>query len=391
MQRLLHFFIPILLVLFAWSCVRTDGKEIDRVIEQTKSAFAPDKRTAIFHVGAVRKDGQWVLEGEVMSEEVRQFLADSLEAMGISFLDSILVLPAPALGDNTYGIVRLSVCNIRAEPRHSAEMVTQELLGNILRVWKASGEWYYVQTPDGYLGWVDLTAFYPTNEAFIARWKRRPKFVVTHPFTQLLEWPEPNAPMVMDLVAGNILAKDRRPDVDGYRAVLTVDGRSGFVGKEHLVEEDSMARIYPAQGTALIGTAQKFLGIPYLWGGTSPKGFDCSGYTQLIYALHGIDLQRDASMQVAQGRELGDSLALDEYCPGDLLFFGRHTEDGRERVTHVALYLGDGKIIHAAGEVRVQSLDSNDADFAPDRFASFLRARRILADESCNQEAQSGN
>ena len=131
----------------------------------------------------------------------------------------------------------------------------------------------------------------------------------------------------------------------------------------------------------LLTTGYRFLGVPYMWGGTSIKNVDCSGFTRSVYFANGVLLPRNASQQARIGEDVGifkDNGDVDwsGLLPGDLLFWGKAaTDTTRERITHVGMYIGDGKFIHSAQVVRVNSLDSSAADFYNRKP---VRARRIV-------------
>jgi cell wall-associated NlpC family hydrolase len=121
----------------------------------------------------------------------------------------------------------------------------------------------------------------------------------------------------------------------------------------------------------LTATGLRFLGIPYLWGGSTPKGFDCSGLVQRIYRLQGLILPRDSDMQAHFGQEKKVD-SLEDLAPGDLLFFGR----AAQRITHVAMALPDRLFLHAHGQVRVNSVDPAHPLFE----ASLARDWRLTRD-----------
>ena len=129
----------------------------------------------------------------------------------------------------------------------------------------------------------------------------------------------------------------------------------------------------------LVVTAKRFMGVPYLWGGTSAKGMDCSGFTKTVFFLNGIDLLRDSSKQARQGAAVPLDAELSQLKKGDLLFFGRGARGGRpERVAHVGIYLGDKLFIHSSERVRISSLDPQSPLRDENRIRSLLRARRVL-------------
>jgi cell wall-associated NlpC family hydrolase len=129
----------------------------------------------------------------------------------------------------------------------------------------------------------------------------------------------------------------------------------------------------------MVKMAKTLVGVSYLWGGKSPKAIDCSGLTSLLYFFQGIILQRDASQQIKNGELISDALKVKNLKTGDLLFFGKHATDSLpERASHVAFYIGNGKIIHASGLVKISSLYKEEPDFETRYLNAFLKARRIV-------------
>ncbi|MCK9629778.1 MAG: C40 family peptidase, partial [Bacteroidales bacterium] len=127
-----------------------------------------------------------------------------------------------------------------------------------------------------------------------------------------------------------------------------------------------------------INTARQFVGFPYMWGGTSIKALDCSGFTKTTYYLNGVILERDASQQA----KFGDSISLANNFAalqaGDLLFFGsKATKDKKERISHVAIYIGKGEFIHSATSVRINSLLPDAANYY-EGSTRLVRARRVI-------------
>jgi cell wall-associated NlpC family hydrolase len=122
-------------------------------------------------------------------------------------------------------------------------------------------------------------------------------------------------------------------------------------------------------------------GSPYLWGGTSVKAPDCSGFVKTVYFMGGVILARDASLQFLHGSEVDISSGLNDLEPGDLLFFGRPTGSGAKRITHVGFYLGNTEVIHSSGMVRINSLDSTRSNYNPYLRETLQGARRIIGEK----------
>jgi hypothetical protein len=371
-------FIAFCAILFS-ACGKDEKPDVvTEKIAELKAQFAPDKRVSIFNIEVQSKANPIILKGETQYPEAKETLKTFLDTSGITFLDSIVLLPDPDLGGTHFGVVRLPVCNIRTTPKHTAELSTQATLGTPLRIWKKLGDWYYIQTPDRYLGWLDGAGLTPMQVEQYRQWIGRQKRIVTARHSFVYAKADARSSIVTNAIAGNILAQTGGVE-NGYQMVGLPDGRQGFIRLHDTDIFGDWLESRTFTDSAILVTANRFMGVPYLWGGTSPNGFDCSGFTKTVFFLNGLVLPRDASQQVNVGVDLGTELDFGKWLPGDLLFFGRSkNEESPEKITHVAIYLGNGKIIHSAGNVKIESLKRTDPDFAPHRYDSFVRAKRML-------------
>ena len=328
----------------------TGNGMIGDLIKEARQQLAPDRRTTVFDVHAETRGTVTILTGEIHNAALKEQLISLLKSQGVtSIVDSITALPHSSLGEKTYAVVSLSVANIRTRPDHPAEMGTQAILGTPLRVLKNErGGWFYVQTPDEYLGWTDDRIVLMTETEFAA-WRHLPKVIITTEYTIAREKPEAGSQAVSDLVAGCLLAL--KAEAGAFYEVGYPDGRTAFVRKEEAAPYAQWLDRVQATPETIVGTAKRFFGVPYLWGGTSTKCMDCSGFTKTVYFLNGVLLPRDASQQVLVGNLVETNGDVD-LRPGDLLFFGfKATPERRERVTHVAISLGGKRFIHSSGGV----------------------------------------
>jgi cell wall-associated NlpC family hydrolase len=343
-------------------------------IEAVRQQFSPDKRTVLFQV---TPNGQ-VLRGETNTPAAKATLLTRLTSAGLTFTDSIQVLPEASLQGKHQAVVTLSVANLRSEPKHPAELATQATMGTPLNVYKYKDGWYLVQTPDKYLAWVDAAGIKLMDAPAFAAWQQKEKLLYTQLFGFAQASAGPKSATVSDLVYGDVLALKSKSKT--HYEVEFPDGRTGFVPMaDAVLYKEWVATRQPSEEN-LVASAKRLMGLPYLWGGTSLKGVDCSGFTKTVYFMNGLILPRDASQQVHVGELLDTQQGFQNLRPGDLLFFGVPAKDGKsERVVHVGMWIGNNEFIHSAGRVRISSMDPKAANFDAYELNRFLRAKRIPA------------
>ncbi len=336
--------------------------------------YVPDLREGIFDAEIISGGSALTLKGETSVPEAKEAIIGLLNQAGVNFIDSLKVLPDTSEIKETWGLVNVSVCNIRFFSSYDAEMVSQALMGTPVKILKRNNGWLLVQTPDMYLGWVDSDAIVFTSVGGHDIWKSSSRLFYTGKTGDIYSDRSMNR-VISDIVAGCILEVTGN-QISGYEVKLP-DGRIGYIPVDKAILLDQLSVKTFLNSTNLLSTAESFMGIPYLWGGASSKGFDCSGFVKTIYFLNGIILDRDASQQFQNGMRLRRGSFPDSLKTGDLLFFGT-ARRGRARATHVGMYIGDTEFIHCSGMVKVNSLDSTRVNFSRSRRDTFLGVRRII-------------
>lgn len=246
----------------------------------------------------------------------------------------------------THALVSAALAAVRAKPDVRAEQVSQETLGSVLEVLERTDEWARVRGADGYEGWVSggSLRLCSADEAESWRIPKKGEEVLVLDAAIVGDGWEP----VVSLPWG------ARVVVEGESARLPDDRSGRLVGGQWVPESDLAGR-FPADGSSVLATAREWMGVPYLWGGRTRWGADCSGFVQAVYRPHGVLLPRDSHEQASSGVAV-DPADFDRIEPGDLVFF-RARES--ERVVHVAFCLDGSAILHAAqanGQVRADDL-----------------------------------
>ena len=270
--------------------------------------------------------------------------------------------------------VKIPVCYMRTTPSHAAEQSSQAILGTPVTILSQKGDWYNVRTPDGYTGYIRCNSLQPMSEDDYDRWLKADKVVCISLFEQLL-------PDKGYATYGTVLECMRTDKASGVFELRLPDGDTTFVSYSSgawIPLEEWKQLCSQADASQVINIAKGMLGYPYLWGGNTSLAADCSGLTQLAYKAAGMLLPRDTSMQINCGTEIS---SIDEALPGDLIFYGTGG-----KVNHVAIYLGEGSIIHSSGCVRICRI----SDDAPGDYELYtdkpLCIRRILGVASLGQD-----
>lgn len=354
----------ITLLLTAISSIIAFAQTPDEIIGNVKKQYAPDTRVAIWEIASARDaDGILTLTGKVDNAAAAEAISTELERVGIECRNNITVLPDDATL-NRWALVALPFVHTRAEARHGSELLTQSLMGSPLRVLERSGEWVRVQSPDGYIGWVVENGLAPLDEEQLNAWKKSFRFIVTCTSGYLYKDAKCGE-ILSNLVLGDILQAEEIGE--NLIALRTPDNRIGYVRAADVAPFAEWAK-QEFNPRLIINTARRLLGSTYLWGGTSTAGVDCSGLTKLCYFANGVILQRDASQQVLYGGKIAPE-QWREAQPADLLYFGNK----KGRVTHTAIYMGDGKYIHSSGRVKINSVDPEAPDYLSTPFLSINR------------------
>ncbi|MFT7441770.1 MAG: hypothetical protein ACI9Q3_000130 [Maribacter sp.] len=374
-------FFSLFLLLILMSCKNGSKliSELENIYATIKFEFAPDKRIELFDINFELADNQLILEGETTSKRAFLILLDSLNNRKLQFTNNVRVLPDAAVGNLQFAVAKNSVINIRSEPKHSAELGTQGLLGMSLKVFDQKGDFYRIQTPDMYISWVDRGGIQLLNKAEMDTWNQAKKVLFTKNFGYVFANKKDETTIISDITLGGIL--EYISEDDTFYEVKYPDNRTGFIKKEEAVIHDSWLENVVSSKENIEAVAKNFGGFPYLWGGTSSKGMDCSGFTKMVYLLNGLVIPRDASQQINAGKTVDATLKFEGLEKGDLLFFGtKATSETKQRVVHVAIWLGNDKMefIHSSGNVHLSSMDPSQTNYDEFNKNRYLGSKRYL-------------
>jgi gamma-D-glutamyl-L-lysine dipeptidyl-peptidase len=258
-------------------------------------------------------------------------------------LFSLQLLPLAAQSE-TRTTVGVTLASVYRQPSDRSEQVTQVLLGDRVQVQKIAGDWAQIlvtdqyRTAQGYPGWIRVNQLTKSPSA-----DSKESVAIAYPSVNLRLKPSLDADVAEKaLLATRLLmvpeSKPVQSDGEAWLPVkLKKDSRTLWVRQSQVLEERMLKR---GEGDRIIERARLFKGTPYLWGGMSHHGIDCSGLIYTVYRVHGITVPRDADQQFLVGEPVAES----DLEPGDMVFFGQSPDD----ITHVGMYAGDGNLIHAS-------------------------------------------
>lgn len=347
---------------------------------------------------------------------------------------SIWILAIVSLGamaqEKRMAVVEFSTSYLRLKPDYESPLETQELMGTVVEIVGEQSYWREVVTPQPYRAWCTDQGLVEMSADELKAYEEAPKVMFCDLYGHIYKEPSMDSPTICDLVGGDLLRlttvkdntdKTLKKALKGrWTKVMLPSGKTGFVPSKQLKLHNGFRSISMGEGSAesissetteaIIAQAEKLLGVPYLWGGMSAKGVDCSGLVRISHIMNGILLPRNASQQVKCGERVemevdrrwweiltspaapqndnvtaapqndnvkasgqnGDTGGLKEEMlrrvknlqRGDLVFFGTPATDEKPmRITHVGIYLGENKIIHSSHRVRINSLIPGDDDY----------------------------
>lgn len=272
--------------------------------------------------------------------------------------------------EKRWAVVELSAIYMRQQPDYESPLETQELMGTVVEITGEKSYWREIVSPQPYKAWATEKGLVEMDEEQIREYEKAAKVMFTDLHGHIYTEPSTRSRIICDLVGGDLMRLVRKRG--SWTEVMLPSGRKGWVKSSQLKNHEGFTSIAKGEGNAdsisdklmekIITEAERMVGVPYLWGGMSTSGLDCSGLVRLCYLMNGILLPRNASQQFFCGDKVPDG--IENLKRGDLVFFGTPASEGkRQRVTHVGIYLGNNHIIHSSQVVRINSLLPSDTDY----------------------------
>ena len=301
-------------------------------------------------------------------------------------------------------VVETSTCYMRIKPDYESALETQELMGTVVEIVSEEGYWREIVSPQPYRAWTTEKTLVEFSAEDIEAYMAAPKYMFTGLYGHVFSEPSEKAQTLCDLVGGDVmriaLHKDKAVTKGKWASVTLPSGRTGWVQKDQLKRlgeridirqgDDAKGLVSVQKMEDIIASAMQLLGSPYLWGGMSSKGVDCSGMVRISSIMNDVLLPRNASQMINCGTVVEmtplsgldteqSRKAVENLQRGDLVFFGTLPTEpgGKMRVTHVGIYLGNNHIIHSSHMVRINSLIPGDEDHYENAH-KLIAARRLV-------------
>ncbi len=331
-----------------------------------------DPRTSIINVSVESTATALILRGMVLEATHHQQILQLAHTHGAHIQDEILVLTHGPQYQR--GLVTWSVADVRAQPGRQHELVSQAMYGEALELLYHEQAWWRVRLSDGYLGWISEHGLiaaaqagdFRGNATHVVSTRLQPVYGLEGTQITLLPW---QTPLPIDEFR------------DGMAFWVAPDGTPSMTNADDLMPLEDRPQLTRTGCRETLTEVQKFIGVPYLWGGSSSYGFDCSGLAQAFYLWMGHQLPRDADQQV----DYGHSVERADIQAGDLLFWASRSDTERHHnITHVSIALNADEMIHANQRrwaVTIDPIDEVHARFVQQNDPGLIAIRRYAEAE----------
>jgi len=336
---------------------KADPLRLPQYLQVIKHELVADSRLIAFTPSAQMHGDMVLLGGYAESAELKTTTQRVFQLIGFLKIDNQMqVLPDAALGGQAQALVTAPKTFLYDQPAAPHESLSQAIIGDPIFLLRKEGDFYLCHAGDGYVGYIAASALRPIDAETFAHYLQGPRATITKDFH--------SGALYLPIGAHLRVAAEESLELP--------DGAKLQVPKENVASSspDADERI-----GKIITAAKQMLGTPYVWGGRTTQGVDCSGLTGAAFQAAGVVLPRDADQQALCGTLVATSSCRNALAAGDLLFF----ISNRGQIHHVALYLGSDQFLEATTPVaKISSLNPKDANYSEKRDRSFAYAKRVL-------------